>query len=88
MLSFDPKLELLSPSIQLGEKASGDHHYCPIIWADNSDFFHVLYGCHSSAGTHLISKKADIGENATHWTKASQIRHSLSPNPLQASILP
>ncbi|MCD6353992.1 MAG: BNR-4 repeat-containing protein [Prolixibacteraceae bacterium] len=79
VISFDPVTELLSPPIQLGNKGSNDHHYCPIIWADNNDFLHVLSGNHSTAGTHLISKKsADIGKSAEDWSVAPQVRHSLS----------
>ncbi|HKI88392.1 MAG TPA: BNR-4 repeat-containing protein [Draconibacterium sp.] len=77
--SFNPKTGVLSSPIQLGTKGSHDHHYCPIIWVDNNDFFHILSGNHSTAGTHLISKKrADIGESAADWTVAPQVRHSLS----------
>jgi len=79
VISFDPETESLSPPIQLGDKGSRDQHYCPIIWADNNDFLHILFGCHRTPGTHLISKKAaDIGNSVEDWATASQIRNSLS----------
>ena len=79
VISYDPETELLSPPIQLGTKGSRDQHYCPIIWADNNDFLHILSGCHRTPGTHLISKKAaDIGNSVEDWSTASQIRNSLS----------
>jgi len=79
VISFDPGKELLSPTIKLGTKGSSDHHYCPIIWADNNDHIHVLSGNHSTAGTHIISKKsADIGKSAEDWSIAPQVRNSLS----------
>jgi hypothetical protein len=79
VISFDPGAALLSPPIKLGAKGSNDHHYCPIIWADNSNFLHILSGNHSSAGAHLISKKsADIGKSAEDWSIAPQVRNSLS----------
>lgn len=78
-ISFDPKTMSFSSPVQLGDKGSKDHHHCPVIWADNNDYLHVLSGNHSSAGTHLISKqKANIGESAEDWSIAPQIRHSLS----------
>jgi hypothetical protein len=78
-ITFDPKTALFSSPVQLGDKGSGDHHHCPIIWADNNDYLHVLSGNHSTAGTHLISKqKADIGNSAEDWSIAPQVRHSLS----------
>ncbi len=79
VISFDPETELLSSPVKLGTKGSGDHHYTPIIWADNNDYLHVLSGNHSSAGTHLISKKsAEIGKSAADWSIAPQVCHSLS----------
>lgn len=78
-ISYNPETALFSKPVRLGEKGSKDHHYCPVIWTDNTNFLHVLYGNHSTAGTHLISKeKANIGKSATDWNKASQVRHSLS----------
>jgi hypothetical protein len=78
-ISFDPKTMTFSSPVQLGYEGSRDHHHCPVIWADNNDRLHVLYGNHSSAGTHLISnKKASIGSNAEDWSVAPEIRHSLS----------
>ncbi len=79
VISFDPGTALLSPPIKLGTKGSNDHHYTPIIWADNNDYLHVLSGNHSSAGTHLISKKsAEIGKSAADWSIAPEVRNSLS----------
>lgn len=38
-------------------KYERDHHYAPVIWSDQNEFLHVLFGCHNSAGIHLISEK-------------------------------
>lgn len=79
VISYDPDAKSLSQPIQLGTKGSRDQHYCPIIWTDNNDFFHVLSGNHSSAGTHLISKQtANIGNSLEDWSVSSKIRHSIS----------
>jgi len=79
VISFDPETEALSAPIQLGIKGSRDQHYCPIIWADRNGIIHILYGCHKTPGTHLLSKKAGrIGPSVDDWTEGSQIRESLS----------
>jgi hypothetical protein len=78
-ISYNPETSLFSKPVKLGGEGSKDHHYCPVIWADNNDFLHVLSGNHSTAGTHLISKKrTDIGKSAEDWSIAPQVRHSLS----------
>lgn len=79
VVSFDPKTRSLSKPVQLGREGGRDQHYCPVIWQDGRGFLHVLYGCHRTPGTHLISKKsADIGSSAADWVEGPQIRDSLS----------
>ncbi|MYF16357.1 MAG: hypothetical protein F4215_02800, partial [Gemmatimonadetes bacterium] len=79
VISFNPETKSFSSPLQLGTKGSNDQHYCPIIWADNDDFLHILSGCHKTPGTHLISKKvADIGNSVEDWSPAPEIRNSLS----------
>jgi len=64
VISFDPETKSLSPPIQLDTNGSRDQHYCPVIWADNNDSLHMLFGCHRTPGTHLISKnEATIGKS-------------------------
>jgi hypothetical protein len=78
-ISFDPKARTFSSPIKLGKKASKDQHYCPIIWADNDGFVHVLFGCHKTPGVHLVSRKrASIGGSDRDWSVAPEVRHSLS----------
>jgi hypothetical protein len=68
-----------SEIVKLPGTPSKDHHYGPIIWADNNDYLHVLSGCHKTPGTHAISKKpADIGTSTEDWELATQIAPSLS----------
>ena len=55
--TYDPATRSFSKTVTLG-KRSKDHHYGPVIWADDSGHLHVLSGCHRTPGTHLISKKA------------------------------
>ncbi len=44
-------------------KYERDHHYAPVIWSDQDEFLHVLFGCHNTAGIHLIAKKARSSES-------------------------
>jgi hypothetical protein len=79
VISYDPQINFLGEPIQLDDKSSKDQHYCPIIWADKHETLHLLYGCHKTPGTHLVSKKpGEIGSSSADWTESSQIRHSLS----------
>ncbi len=71
---YDMKTAEFSYPVVLGP-ASRDHHYGPVIWADRNKFLHVLFGCHRTPGTHLISKKpADISD----WRIGPQIAPSIS----------
>ena len=79
VVSYDPSGKRVSSPMQLDTKGSTDQHYCPIIWADNDDILHILYGCHKTAGTHLVSKKkAAMGESRKDWNEGAEIRYSLS----------
>ena len=55
-ITYDSVTREFSEVVTLGP-GKKDHHYCPVIWADEDDYLHVLYGCHSTPGTHLISKQ-------------------------------
>jgi hypothetical protein len=71
---YGTKSRTFSQSIILGP-ASKDHHYGPVIWADNNEHLHVLFGCHRTPGTHLITQNpADISS----WKEAPQIAPSIS----------
>ena len=56
IITYDPENRSFSKPERLHRKSSSDHHYSPIIWADEDDYLHVLFGCHRTPGTHLISK--------------------------------
>lgn len=77
-ITYDPATREFSDIVTLG-KASRDHHDGPVIWSDKNDRLHVLFGCHKSPGTHLISKQpASIGCSLNDWSVASQIAPALS----------
>jgi len=78
-VTYNLKSGGLSEAVQLPGMASKDHHYGPVIWADNNDYLHVLSGCHLTSGTHVISKsEASIGVSSDDWELAPQIAPSMS----------
>src|SRR5262245_22236808 len=63
-----------SHPVKLGENPGKyDHHLAPILWIDDSDHLHVLYGCHLTAGTHLISRKPGATDE---WEEGPRIAKS------------
>lgn len=73
--TYNLRTKNFSEAVQLPGSPSKDHHFGPIIWADNNDFLHVLSGCHLTPGTHVISKNP---ANIEKWENASQIAPSMS----------
>ena len=63
--------------VQLPGVASIDHHFGPIIWADNDDLIHVISGCHRTPGTHVIRNYHESSGNED-WIVSSQINPSMS----------
>ena len=56
-----------SDVVTLG-RSSSDHHKGPVIWADRDERLHVLYGCHRTPGTHLVSRQpGTIGRDLDAW---------------------
>ena len=75
---FDPASKSFSNIVTLGP-GSKDHHDGPVVWADQKDHLHVLYGCHRNPGTHLVSKRpAQIGSGLEDWKEAAQIAPGIS----------
>jgi len=78
IVTYNPESREFSEILTIG-KASKDHHYGPVIWSDNNDFLHVLYGCHKTPGTHLTSKKPnEIGTSLDDWNVTPEIVPSIS----------
>jgi hypothetical protein len=78
VITYNPDTRKFSDIVTLGP-AKSDHHYGPVIWTDENDYLHVLYGCHKTPGTHLISKKAgDIGTSLGSWKAGPEIAPSIS----------
>ncbi len=78
LITYDPASRGFSDIMMLGP-GKGDHHYTPIIWVDENEYFHILYGCHKTPGTHLISKLAgEVGTSLEAWNTLAQIEGSMS----------
>jgi len=78
VITYDPALRGFSEIVTLGP-ASRDHHYGPVIWADEADYLHVLFGCHRTPGTHLISKQPGrIGTRLDSWVTGPRIAPGIS----------
>jgi len=77
-ITYDPGTREFSDVVTLGP-GDDDHHYGPVIWADEDNYLHVLHGCHSTPGTHLISKQpGDIGNSLDDWELEPQIAPKIS----------
>jgi len=77
-ITYDPLTRQFSEVVTLGP-TSRDHHYGPVIWADEHNYLHVLFGCHGTPGTHLISKQpGGIGTSLDSWTTGPQIAPGIS----------
>jgi len=77
-ITYDPITREFSEVVILGP-GGRDHHYGPVIWADKKDYLHVLFRCHKTTGTHLLSKQpGSIGSSLDSWNAAEQIAPGIS----------
>lgn len=77
-VTYDPAAREFSDVVTLGPEKK-DHHYGPVIWADEHNYLHVLFGCHSTPGTHLISKQpGSLGSSLDDWSLGPQIAPKIS----------
>ncbi len=77
-VTYYPLSRKFSEVVTLGP-GKRDHHYGPVIWADENDYLHVLFGCHKTTGTHLISKQpGSIGSSLDSWDTGAQIAAGIS----------
>jgi hypothetical protein len=77
-VTYDPRTRTFSDVVTLG-RSSSDHHKGPVIWVDRNDHLHVLYGCHRTPGTHLVSRRpATIGRDLDAWNEAPEIAPGIS----------
>ncbi len=78
IITYDTKTKTFSDIVELDVQKT-DHHYAPVIFSDNNDYLHVLYGCHKEQGTHIISKQPNsIGTSKDDWVKGADIASSIS----------
>lgn len=77
-VTYDVASRTFSEVVTLGP-AKSDHHDGPVIWVDGDERLHVLYGCHKTPGTHLVSRKPGrIGKSLEDWKEAEEISPSIS----------
>lgn len=77
-ITYDLQRRTFSDAFPLGP-GSTDHHDGPVIWTDPQQHFHILFGCHKSPGTHLISRSpSSLGESANDWQTGLKIAPSIS----------
>jgi len=57
------------------EKYRGDHHFAPVIWLDESEHWHVVFGCHNSPGVQLISASP---RETSAWVEGPSVSDSAS----------
>ncbi len=77
-ITYDPATRDFSDIVTLGPE-DNDHHYGPVIWADMKDHLHILYGCHSTPGTQLVSSEpGQIGSGNSDWTIGPEIASKIS----------
>lgn len=69
---YDIKTGKWSDPIRPAElkRKAPDHHMNPVIWVDNEDRFHILYGVHCSAGTHVYTPDPS---DLTKWVEGPQV---------------
>lgn len=67
-ITYDATTRKFSDVTTLGPSHK-DHHFAPVIWADEDEHLHVFYGFHHSIGKHLISKRPNtIGTSRDSWS--------------------
>ena len=70
-VTYDPRTREFSGTVTLGP-GDKDHHYGPVIWTDEDDRLHVLFGCHKTPGTHLISKQPGK-RGSLNWSRTRRL---------------
>ncbi len=56
-------------------KYLNDHHYAPVIWADQAGYLHVISGLHGTPGIHVMSENPGSIET---WVRRPSISTSIS----------
>ena len=78
-ISYERLTGAFSKPQRFSAESSSDHHDSPIIWADRANHLHVLFGCHKSPGTHLVSVEPILSDTKTiEWRKGAEIAPKLS----------
>jgi hypothetical protein len=74
--AYDCRTRTWSRVVRLGENPPRyDHHLAPVVWMDDAEHLHVLYGCHITPGTHLIARRSRVIDD---WREGPRIAASIS----------
>src|SRR5438128_331559 len=83
IIAYDSGTKSWSDPVKLGDNTKYDHHFAPILWIDDDEHLHVLYGCHITPGTHLVSREAG---SILEWDEGPPIAKTISyPTVLRVS---
>lgn len=75
LIEYDRSRERWSAPQRLGTVSGIDHHFAPILWLDAAGRIHVLYDCHFSPGTHLVSRRPGLTDA---WESAASLGASVT----------
>ncbi len=75
VICYDRGTRQWSPPLRIGTAAGLDHHFAPILWLDDAGHWHVLFNCHFTPGTHLISRDP---HSTAEWIEGPTIANSIS----------
>ncbi|MBR1918770.1 MAG: BNR-4 repeat-containing protein [Spirochaetales bacterium] len=72
IIEYDMKKGKWSEAIRPAEleREAPDHHMNPVLWVDDQDRLHMLFGVHCSPGTHIYTPEPG---NIERWEKGPQI---------------
>lgn len=57
------------------KREAPDHHMNPVIWMDNQERLHMLFGVHCSAGTHVYTPEPG---NINNWVEGPEIAKDIT----------
>ena len=76
IVRYDMAQRSWSKAVTLGTVPFNDHHFNPILWIDEAEHLHILYGCHGrDGGVHLVSARP---RDIDAWRLGPQIAPSIT----------
>ena len=77
IISYDIPTKTWSEAVRPAKlkREAPDHHMNPVIWMDNQERLHMLFGVHCSAGTHIYTPEPG---NINLWTEGPEIAKDIT----------